>query len=470
MEHFPAFMKLCGRKALVIGGGAVAARKVELLRRAGARIAIVAPELTALLADGIAAGDYCHQGRRFAAEHLDGAVLVVAATDDHEVNASVARHARLRGIPVNVVDDAELSSFIMPAIVDRAPVTVAISTGGASPVLARWVRTRIETALPSALGRVAALAGRMRREVKARIPDIGRRRRFWEQFLDGPAAGLALDGRDEAATELVRRALGAPAPAEIGQVWLVGAGPGDPDLLTIKALRALQSAEVIVHDRLVSDGVLDLARRDAERIYVGKQPGRHAMTQPDINQLLISLARDGRRVVRLKGGDPFMFGRGGEEMAALAEAGIVCHVVPGITAAAGCAAQTGIPLTHRDMAQSCMFATGHGRHGLPDLDWAAAARPGQTLVIYMGLGNLAAIARRLIDHGLAPSIPAAVIANGTTPDARAIIAPLHGIARRADAAAVTSPALVIIGDVVGLARPALENDLPPEFTATEKVA
>lgn len=325
MDYFPAFMNLRGRKTVVIGGGRVAARKAAMLARAGADVTLIAPHVTEPLSAEIAAGKYSHHAGNFTGHHLSGAVLVIAATNDRHINRQVARHGRLRGIPVNVVDDAELSSFIMPAIIDRAPVTIAISTGGASPVLARWVRARIETALPTALGQVAVLAGRMRRTVKTRIPHMATRRRFWEQILAGPAADLALAGQDEAAAATIARALAHISPEdgpEDGQIWLVGAGPGDPELLTIKALRALQSADVVVHDRLVSGGVLDLARRDADRIDVGK------MTRRDIGDLLVTLASDGKRVVRIKDGDPFKL----DDMAALTRAGIICTIIPGITA------------------------------------------------------------------------------------------------------------------------------------------
>ena len=332
MEYFPAFMNLKGRGATVIGGGAVAARKIAMLRRAGAPVSVIAPRLHASLARDEDAGRIEHRARAFEPEHLDGSVIIIAATDNRDLNRQVARHARLRAIPVNVVDDPELSSFIMPAVIDRSPVMVAVSTGGASPVLARWTRARIEAALPTALGRLGALAGRYRDAVRNRLPEERRRRRFWEELFEGPVMELALSGRENEAEAALRSALDVPDQPRTGEVFLVGAGPGDPELLTLKALRVLQSADVIVHDRPVSD-VLDLARRDAERIHVGKQ------AQDEIIRLLVAEARAGRRVVRLTGGDPFIFGHGGEEMAAVQEAGIACHVVPGIAAAVGRAAQ-----------------------------------------------------------------------------------------------------------------------------------
>ena len=460
MDYFPIFMNVEGRTCLVVGGGGVAARKVDMLLRAGARVVVVAPLLEAALAGLAARRGIIHRAACFAPEHLDGAVLAVAATDDLEVNTRVARHARLRGVPVNVVDDPGQCSFIMPAVVDRSPVLVAVSTGGASPTLSRWVRSRIESVLPTGLGNLATLAGRYRDAVRRLIPDIADRRRFWRTLVDGPVAELSFarrDGEAEAALQgALHREEGGPHGNE-GVVYLVGAGPGDPDLLTVRALRLIESADVIVHDSLVTDEILDFARRDAERIPVGKRRGRHTMAQHDINDLLIRLAGAGRRVIRLKGGDPFVFGRGGEEMEAVAAAGIACHAVPGITAATGCAAYAGIPLTHRDHASQCVFVTGHGKDGdpdldWPDLDWDGLARSAQTVVIYMGLNTLGRTASRMIAHGLPATTPAAVIDKGTTPDERVIIGTLADLAARAEAAGIEGPALIIVGDVVALAR------------------
>ena len=452
MAYFPVFLKLKGRLAIVVGGGAVAQRKVVLLRKAGARVRVVAHELTLALQTDLTTGAIEHLAETFQPSHLDGAAVVIAATDRRSVNAQVSRHARLRGLPVNVVDDPEICSFIVPAIIDRSPVMVAVSTSGLSPVLARWIRARIEAALPNGLGRLADLAGRYRDVVARRLPDGDSRRRFWERLFEGPAAEHAFANRDADAESALLEALDTADRGPGGQVFLVGAGPGDPDLLTLRALRLLQSADVIVHDRLVSDEVLDLARRDADRVYVGKRCGDHVMTQADINSLLVRLAREDKRVVRLKGGDPFVFGRGGEEMETLAREGIACHVVPGITAATGCAAYAGIPLTHRDHAQHCVFVTGHGKGGAPDLNWPALARPKQTLVIYMGLKQLPTISENLIAHGLAAATPAAIIENGTTPRERVVLGTLANLSARARAESITGPSLIIVGDVVRLAR------------------
>ena len=452
MAYFPVFLKLKGRLAIVVGGGAVAQRKVVLLRKAGARVRVVAPDLTPALRTDLSTGAIEHITEAFQPSHLDGAAVVVAATDRRSVNAQVSRHARLRGLPVNVVDDPELCSFIVPAIVDRSPVMVAVSTSGLSPVLARGIRARIETALPNGLGRLAELAGRYRDVVARRLPDGDSRRRFWERLFEGPVAEHMFANQDADAESALLDALNTADRGNNGQVFLVGAGPGDPDLLTIRALRLLQSADVIVHDRLVSDEVLDLARRDADRVYVGKRCGDHVMTQADINALLVRLAHEGKRVVRLKGGDPFVFGRGGEEMETLAREGITCHVVPGITAATGCAAYAGIPLTHRDHAQHCVFVTGHGKDGAPDLNWPALARPKQTLVIYMGLKQLPTISENLIAHGLAATTPAAIVENGTTPRERVVLGTLVDLPARARAESITGPSLIIVGDVVRLAR------------------
>jgi len=375
MDYYPLFMQIEDRTCVVIGGGVVAARKIEMLRRAGARVSVVAPDLTDDLARLAECGLIDHRGRMFFPNQLDGAVLVIAATGDEAIDAQVARHARLRGLPVNVVEDAELSSFVTPAVIDRSPVVVAVSTGGTSPVLARRIRAQIETVLPPALGRLARLLAKYRGAARRHVPDPVQRRRTWERIIDGPAAGLALSHHSEDAEATLIRELTGPTSGR-GEVHLVGAGPGDPELLTIKARRVLENAGVVVHDRLVSAEIVDLARRDAERIDVGKRAGHHAMRQDEINDLLVELARNGKRVVRLKGGDPLIFGRGGEEIEALRAAGISCLVVPGITAATGCAASAAMPLTLRDVFNACIFETGHDQDGPADLDWSVLARTG----------------------------------------------------------------------------------------------
>ncbi len=450
MSHFPIFLQLAGRSCLVVGGGPVAARKVALLLRAGAQVTVVAPALGNGLAPLAAARRIAHLAAPFAPGHVAGHALVIAATDRRAVNAVVSGAAEAAHVPVNVVDDAQLSSFIMPAIVDRAPVTVAISSGGAAPVLARLVRARIEAALPAAIGRLAELAARLRPSVRRRLPGPARRR-FWELLFEGRIAALVLAGREAEAEGLAARAIDDAARLPVrGEVALVGAGPGDPDLLTLGALRALQAADVIAHDRLVAPEILELARRDAERIDVGKRCGDGGAGQDRINALLVGLAQQGKRVVRLKGGDPFVFGRGGEEMEVLARAGVPVRVVPGITAATGVAALAGIPLTHRDHAHAVTLVSAHRRKGAPPLDWGGLARPGHTLAIYMGLATLTETTASLAAHGLDLATPAAAIENGARPDQRVIAGTLADLAARVAAAGLKGPVLVVVGSVVAL--------------------
>jgi uroporphyrin-III C-methyltransferase/precorrin-2 dehydrogenase/sirohydrochlorin ferrochelatase len=349
---------------------------------------------------------------------------------------------------VNVADNAALSTFIMPSVVDRPPLQIAISTAGTSPVLARKLRTLIEATVPFGFGRLAALLARFRSTSKKRYPDPEARRRFWEEVVDGPIAEMALSGNEEAAAAALQAQLRhAPAPSN-GFVSLVGAGPGDPELLTLRALRVMQAASVVLYDHLVSPPLVDLARRDAERIYVGKEQDNHALPQAEINALMVRLAREGKRVVRLKGGDPFIFGRGGEEIDALLEHGIAFEVVPGVTAAAGAASYAGIPLTHRDYAQSCVFVTGHLKNGSAQLDWQALARPGQTVVVYMGVGALAQICRGLIEHGVRASMPAALVEKATLPGQRVTEGTLGNLPELTRDA--KPPALLIVGEVVRL--------------------
>ncbi len=454
MDDFPIFLKLADEPVLVVGGGEVAARKIDLLLRTGAKVTVVAPEVIESVARLAAAGTIVHVAAEFQPEHLNGVRVAIAATNKHSVNAWVARQAESRNIPVNVVDDRELSRFIVPAIVDRSPVVVAVASSGDAPVLTRRIREKLEAFLPQRLSVLAKLAGKLRPTVKARVEEPAARRRFWEKFFDGPLASDLLSGRSDAATvesrieESLRRASESGKPA--GEVVLVGAGPGDPGLLTLRALRALQNADVVLYDRLVSTQIVDLARRDAERIYVGKAPGDAHVTQEHINALLVRLARQGKRVCRLKGGDPFIFGRGGEELETLAAEGIRFEVVPGITAAAGCAAYSGIPLTHRDYAQSLTFVTGHCRGETDKVDWELLARPGQTVVFYMGLGHLANIVARLNEHGVPASRAAAIVEQGTQVTQRVITGTLADLARKAQDAGVQSPALLIVGEVTRL--------------------
>lgn len=488
MDYFPIFLRLAGEPVLVVGGGEVAARKVELLCRAGAQVTVVAPAVCAALASRAQAGAVVHLAGEFRPDYLDGMRLAIAATDRHAINAWVARQAERRRIPVNVVDDRELSGFIVPAIVDRSPVVVAIASSGDAPVLTRRLREKLEALLPAGLGALAKLAGRLRPLVKAHIRSPAARRRYWERFFDGPDAADVLAGRLQLASEQSQQRMaaalaetlagGAQAEDPVGktassraraagrssassaaaaasqaqaqgQVALVGAGPGDPGLLTLRALRVLQDADVVLYDRLVSPEVLDLARRDAERVYVGKAAGEAHLSQEEINTLLVRLARQGKRVCRLKGGDPLIFGRGGEELEALAAADIRYEVVPGVTAASGCAAYAGIPLTHRAHAQAVTFVTGHGKEDLA-LDWALLARPAHTSVFYMGLGRLADICERLRAHGAPATRAAAVIERGTCPSQRIVTGTLADLEAKVRAAGVESPALLIVGEVAGL--------------------
>jgi uroporphyrin-III C-methyltransferase/precorrin-2 dehydrogenase/sirohydrochlorin ferrochelatase len=454
MELLPVSLVVRGRRCVVVGGGEVAARKAQMLRKAQARVTVVAPELGEALQRMQAAGEIEHECGRFRAEHLGPAMLVIAATDDTLVNEAVHAAALAQRIPVNVVDQPRLCTFAMPAIIDRSPILIAISSGGVAPVLARLLRTRLESMVPATLGRLAMLGERFRGAVKRRIEHPESRRLFWERVFQGPIAELALAGREALAHEAFEAALAhaeGRAPAA-GEVYLVGAGPGDPDLLTFRALRLMQQADVVVYDHLVGDGILELVRRDAHRIYVGKESNNHTLPQGEINELLVRLAQQGKRVLRLKGGDPFIFGRGGEEIETLSAHGIAFQVVPGVTAASGMSCYAGIPLTHRDHAHSCVFVTGHLKDGSVDLDWPALARPGQTIVVYMGMGALPEICRQMAKHGLPSATPAAVVQNATTRKQKVVSGSLETLPHLAKAAGMKAPALIVIGEVVKLRR------------------
>jgi uroporphyrin-III C-methyltransferase/precorrin-2 dehydrogenase/sirohydrochlorin ferrochelatase len=458
--YFAAFLDLRGKPGVVVGGGAVAALKAETLLRSGVRVTVIAPRLGERLAELVTLGALRHEDRRFQPGDLVGAEIAMAATDDAAVNAAVAAAARALKIPVNVADDAASSTFIMPSVVDRPPLQIAISSAGTSPVLARKLRTIIESVVPFAFGRLAALAGRFRAASKRRHPDPEARRRFWEEVMDGPVADMVLSGNEVLAEKALEEKLDEAGKLH-GFVSLVGAGPGDPELLTLRALRVMQRANVVLYDHLVAPALVDLARRDAERIYVGKEKDNHALAQDEINALMVRLAREGKRVVRLKGGDPFIFGRGGEEIDSLAAQGIAFEVVPGVTAAAGAASYGGIPLTHRDYAHACIFVTGHLKDGAAQLDWASLVRPRQTIVVYMGVGALASICKGLVEHGLAPSTPAALVEKATLPEQRVIEGTLATLPSRASAENVRPPALLIVGEVVRLrARLAWFRPLP----------
>lgn len=451
MDTFPIFLKLQGRHCTVVGGGEVALRKVTILLKAGAAVTVISPALCQPLAELKHQQRIRHVEARFSREQMGPASLIIAATDDAAINTAVAEAAKERNIPVNVVDAPELCTFIMPSIVDRSPIVIAVSSGGVAPVLARLVRARIETMIPAAYGRLAGLAAEFRERVKQRFATTQQRRIFWEEVFQGPIAEQVMSGQEAAARLNLEAALQDEArAAHRGEVYLVGGGPGDPDLLTFRALRLMQQADVCVYDKLVSKEVMELVRRDAELIYVGKERDCHTIPQEDINQLLVRLAQEGKRVLRLKGGDPFIFGRGGEEIETLMERGVPFQVVPGITAANGVSAYAGIPLTHRDFAQSCIFTTGHLKDGSVDLDWPALVRPRQTVVIYMGLVGLADICSQLIAHGLSADTPAAVVQQGTTPRQRVVTATLDTLAEKVATAEMKPPCLIIVGEVVTL--------------------
>jgi uroporphyrin-III C-methyltransferase/precorrin-2 dehydrogenase/sirohydrochlorin ferrochelatase len=415
-------------------------------------VQVVAPQLCDELAGLATDGRIVHLQREFADADIEGTVLVIAATDREAVNGRVSELATARNIPVNVVDQPELCSFIVPSVIDRSPVQVAVSTGGSSPVLARLLRARLESYVPAAYGRLARLVESFRERVKQRFSRVEQRRQFWENALQGDVAELLFAGRDDIARQQLERQLAGSEdnPHPVGEVYLVGAGPGDPDLLTFRALRLLQMADVVVYDRLVAPPILELARRDAERIYVGKQRDNHALSQENINQLLVRLAKEGKRVVRLKGGDPFIFGRGGEEIATLMENGVAFQVVPGITAASGCATYSGIPLTHRDYAQSVVFATGHLQDGTVDLNWKALAHPNQTIVFYMGLHGVGIVSSQLITHGLPADTPVALIQQGTTQNQRVVVTTLDRLEQTVRDEALKPPTIIIVGKVVEL--------------------
>lgn len=458
METLPLFHKLVDVPVVLVGGGQVATRKARLLAGAGAALTVIAPDLTEELATLLEQRELCQwqQSRYTGIGQLQGAKLVVAATPERDVNAAVSRDANALNIPVNVVDSPDLCSFLFPAIVDRSPLVIAIGSGGDSPVLTRRLRRQIEAMVPAAYGQLARFAGGLRDVVANALPEVEIRRRFWELVLDGHIASKVLNGRETEAEQALHALLAEqqqnPDALASGEVFLIGAGPGDPDLLTFKALRLLQTADVVLYDRLVNPAIVEMARRDAQRIYVGKRRADHSLPQPAINQLLVDLARQGRRVARLKGGDPFIFGRGGEEIELLAGHRIPFQVVPGITAASGAACYSGIPLTHRDHAQSVRFVAGYLKGDRVDHDWAAFASPAETLVFYMGLVGLEEICRQLQAHGRAPDTPVALVERATLPEQRVLAGTLATIGAIVAEAQPQAPTLIIVGRVVQLQR------------------
>ena len=415
---------------------------------------IVAPELGDELSQLAESYPFNHKAGALCAEDLEGCMIVFGCSNDDSVNQQLCEYAAAAGIMVNVADSTENCDFTMPAVVDRTPLLIAISTGGSSPLLTRMLKAHFETTIPAAYGRLAEFAGSYRDKIKAMVPDLTRRRRFWESMISGPVAEHLFSSQVEEAGTLMENLLEAaardgdkPSP---GEVYLVGTGPGDPDLLTFRALRLMQQADVVLYDRLIGDGILNLVRRDAERIYVGKLPNDHSVPQEEIGKMLIRLAQEGKRVLRLKGGDPFVFGRGGEEIEALSENGIAFQVIPGVTAAVGCASYAGIPLTHRDHAQGCVFVTGHEKDGKLNLNWKSLIQPRQTVVVYMGLSSMGAITAGFLANGADPATPAAVIENGTRAGQRVITGTLESLTEKTASAGIKSPALIIIGSVVSL--------------------
>jgi uroporphyrin-III C-methyltransferase/precorrin-2 dehydrogenase/sirohydrochlorin ferrochelatase len=450
MKYLPIFYDLSVCPCLVVGAGEIAARKVRQLRKAEASVIVVAPEICKELKELAESKEINYISEKFSEELLGDKMLVIAATNDEEVNKKVSELAKAQNIPVNVVDNPDLCSFIMPSIVDRDPVQIAISTGGASPVLARLLRARLESLIPASYGRLAQLMARFRGHVKQRYPNMQERRRFWEHILQGPVAEMIYAGQDEAALNALQKTLEKEESVvdKTGEVYLVGAGPGDPDLINFRALRLMQQAEVVLYDRLVAPEIVDLCRKDAERIYVGKKRDQHALPQEEISQLLVDLAKQGKRVLRLKGGDPFIFGRGGEEIELLSSENIPFQVIPGITAASGCASYAGIPLTHRDYAHTCVFVAGHLKDGSMDLNWDTLIQPRQTIAVYMGVMGLEVLCRELIARGMSEQMPAALIQQGTTHKQKVYIGNLGNLPDFPKQHDIKPPTMIIIGEVV----------------------
>ncbi|CAC9436903.1 Siroheme synthase / Precorrin-2 oxidase / Sirohydrochlorin ferrochelatase / Uroporphyrinogen-III methyltransferase [Bathymodiolus heckerae thiotrophic gill symbiont] len=450
MNYLPIFIELTQKPCLVVGGGDIAYRKITLLLKANAQVVCV----SRAFCDGITklAEDkkITVIQKDFEASDIDAQVLVISATDDTALNAQVSRMAKAANIPVNVVDSPDLCSFIVPSIVDRSPIVIAISSAGKAPVLARLIRAKLESTLPNAYGKLAQLAGDFRAQVKAKFSHIEDRRYFWEKAFSGVVAEKVFVGKIAEAKADLQAQLDGSSNSEMGEVYLVGGGPGDADLLTFKALRLMQQADIVLYDRLVSPEVMELVRRDAELIYVGKERDNHSVPQDGINQLLVDLAKQGRRVCRLKGGDPFIFGRGGEEIETLAENGIPFQVVPGITAASGCSTYSGIPLTHRDYSQSCRFVTGHLKDGSMNLPWQELAVEQQTIVFYMALKGAQHLSEQLIAHGMRGNMPVALVEKGTTPEHKVHTTLLAELPNLVANETIHAPTLIIVGEVVKL--------------------
>ncbi len=455
MDYLPIFVNIKDQHCLIIGGGAVAARKADLFIKAGAIVTVIAPELKTEMKFHLSHGKIVWQMDDFSVEAMANLIspkYVISATDDEAVNQAVYHYCQQQKIPVNIADQTAYCDFILPAIVDRSPMIIAVSTGGRSPVLARVMKARLEALIPAGFGRLADLVGRYRQKVKDTIRSLEGRKAFWEKLLDSSFIDKAVQGRIEAAEVFLQQKLetvGSEGQAlPVGEVYLIGAGPGDPDLMTFKGLRLLQQADVILYDRLVAPEIVDMARREAERIYVGKKDKWHKVQQLNISQMMVDLAKQGKRVARLKGGDPYIFGRGAEEAELLVQNGIPFEVVPGITAAAGCSAYAGFPLTHREFSQSVSLVTGHQQAGAEGIDYARLAQSGDTMVFYMGIKNAPKIQAGLIEHGMDPLTPAAIIEKGTTPDQKVTITTLGKLAITIEENFVKPPALLIVGEVI----------------------
>ncbi|MCU4311881.1 siroheme synthase CysG [Acinetobacter variabilis] len=450
MDIFPISLKLQQQPCLIVGGGHIAYRKAVLLQKAGAVISVVAPEIEASLLEIVQATAGQYVQTPFNSEiPLRSYRLVIAATNDARVNRQVFEDCEAENVLVNSVDDPPHCRFMVPAIIDRSPLIISVASNGTSPVLSRQIRTQLEATIPHGMGKLAEFSGKWRSAVKAKITNPDERRIFWEDLYASPLKEQVFNDNLAEADRLIEQALNEWQKPK-GEVYLVGAGPGDPELLTLKALRLMQQADVVIYDRLVSAPIMDLCRRDAEKIYVGKARSNHAVPQEGINALLVKYASEGKRVCRLKGGDPFIFGRGGEEIEELFAAGVAFQVVPGITAASGCSAYAGIPLTHRDYAQSVRFLTGHLKEGSPELPWNELVYENQTLVLYMGLVGLEKICAQLIEHGQRPDMPVALVSKGTTPEQKVVVGTLQDIASKVNEHHIQAPTLTIIGEVVRL--------------------
>ncbi|MEA1989231.1 MAG: siroheme synthase CysG [Pseudomonadota bacterium] len=464
MDYLPIFVNIKNQHCLIIGGGAVAARKADLFIKSGAIVTVIAPELKTEMKHHLSHGKIVWQMDSFSEallENISKPKYVISATDDEAINQAVYHYCQANSIPVNVADQTEYCDFILPAIVDRSPMTIAVSTGGRSPVLARVMKARLETMIPAGFGRLTDLVGRYRQKVKDAIVDLDGRKAFWEKLLDSSFIDKTVQGRIEEAENYIQSKIEHVAESgqeiPVGEVYLIGAGPGDPDLMTFKGLRLLQQADVILYDRLVAPEIIEMARREAERIYVGKKDKWHKVEQLDISQMMVDLAKQGKRVARLKGGDPYIFGRGAEEAEILVQNDVPFEVVPGITAAAGCSAYAGFPLTHREFAQSVSLVTGHQQAGAEGIDYARLAQSGDTMVFYMGIKNAPKIQAGLVEQGLNPETPAAIIEKGTTADQKVTITTLDKLALTIEENRIKPPALLVVGEVVNVRERLVKN-------------